>query len=711
MGIKTTLKARKSPLFDPADSKGLNRRYLLAALLVAMLAAFAAVMGAGGVFRDTQAVMVVGVLLVLAFTLSVGAPVKYERTHLVFVALVAVYLLSALTSAWWAESLLETGLLLGYLAVFFLGTNIIGGDRRRLALHALVLAGASVAALGLYQHLIGYEAQIESLARLGYEAEARQLSVMSARAFGSFPTANAFGGFMVLLIPVAIGLAKYEADIRWRAWSGGTAAVMAAALYFSFSRAAALALLVGLGAAALLWAARSGRRRLVLAVPAGMALGGVVLFGLFFRFRFDRVISRLTGRGELWEAAATMVRDHPLLGVGAAGFGTALPGYQVGTVFSRFAHNSYLQVAAELGFPGLIVFAALIVVLLAGVRRVYLALDEEGSWVVLGLFAGLVAVIAHNIIDYTFYMPAVALVFWWTAGLALGDEKAAPVAGSKAGPARAVGTIAVLLLAVPFTLLIVSQSAASVAKSSYEHHVVELGREIDPDKEPSLVEQDPGSKIVPLDDSDRESGGSAAEHGKIAAAYSRALKFNPADSETYDSYARTLLEESQRGHGDFLVAAARFQKRAIALRPAWPYYHLRLARIEEAAGNGKKARRAFEKASALGPREPKILAEQGYFALRDGRAQDALATFEQAISLENDYGEGRTNEQLQDGRGDGVYPLLEIGHAYNGAALALIELEEYDEAQEALEAAERLLGRTQNVKLTLDRLSERLESP
>ncbi len=97
--------------------------------------------------------------------------------------------------------------------------------------------------------------------------------------------------------------------------------------------------------------------------------------------------------------------------------------------------------------------------------------------------------------------------------------------------------------------------------------------------------------------------------------------------------------------------------------------------------------------------------------MRDGRAQDALATFEQAISLENDYGEGRTNEQLQDGRGDGVYPLLEIGHAYNGAALALIELEEYDEAQEALEAAERLLGRTQNVKLTLDRLSERLESP
>ncbi len=676
---------------------------------MAMLAAFVAVIGAGGVFRDTQAMMAGGIVLILAFTLSVGAKVKYERAHLVFAVLVAVCLLSALTSVWWAESLLETGFLLGYLAVFFLGTNIVGGDRRRIALHASVLVGASVAALGLYQHLIGYEAQIESLARLGYEVEARQLSAMSARAFGSFPTANAFAGFMVLLIPVAIGLAKYEADIRWRAWSGGAAAVMAAALYFSFSRGAPLSLLVGLGAAALLWAARSGRRRLVLIVPAGTALGGVVLFGLFFRFRLDRVVTRLAGRGELWEAAAAMVRDHPWLGVGAAGFGTALPGYQVGTVFSRFAHNSYLQVAAELGFPGLVVFAALIVVLLAGVRRAYLALDEEASWVVLGLFAGLVAVIAHNIVDYTFYMPAVALVFWWLAGLALGDEKAAPTTGTSAGPARAAGTVAVLLLAVPFILLIVSQSALSVAKSSYEHHIVELG-EINADDEPSLVDQDPGPEIVPFAGNDHE-GGVEAEHVKITAAYARSLRFNPTDSETYSSYARTLLEESQRGHGGFLVAAVRLQKRAIALRPAWPYYHLGLAQIEAAAGNGQKARRAFEKASALGPKDPKILAEQGYFAFRRGRIEDALAAFEQAISLEKGYGEGRTNEQLQGGRGDGVYPLLEIGKAYNGAAFAFIELERYDEAQEALEAAERLLGRTPNVKLALDRLSERLKAP
>ena len=232
-------------MFDPADSKGLNRRYLLAALLVAMLAAFAAVIGAGGVFRDTQAMMAGAALLILALTLSVGAPVKYDRAHLVFAALVAGYLLSALTSVWWAETLLETGLFLGYLAVFFLGTNIVGGNRRRLALHASVLVGALVAAFGLYQYFVGYEAQIESLTSLGYVEEARQLSVMSARAFGNFPTANAFGGFMVLLIPIAIGLAKYETDTKWRAWSGGAAAVMAVALYFSFSRGAALALLVG----------------------------------------------------------------------------------------------------------------------------------------------------------------------------------------------------------------------------------------------------------------------------------------------------------------------------------------------------------------------------------------------------------------------------------------------------------------------------------
>ena len=697
-------------MFDPADSKGLNRRYSLAVLLVAALTVFAAVIGAGGVFRDTQAVMTGGALLILAFTLSVGATLRYGRAHFVFAALAVVYLLSALTSVWWAESLLETGLLLGYLAVFFLGTNIVGGNRRRLALHTAVLVGALVAALGLYQYFIGYEAQIESLTRLAYEKEARQLSVMSARAFGNFPTANAFGGFMVLLIPIALGLAKYEADIKWRVWSGGAAVVMAAALYSSFSRGAALALLVGLGAAGLLWAARSGRRAF-LAVPAGTAFGVLVLFGVYFRFRFDLIISRFSGRGELWEAAAAMVRDHPLLGVGAAGFGTTLPGYQTGTVFSRFVHNSYLQMAAELGLPGLIVFLALIVGLLAGVRRVYLALDEEASWVVLGLFAGLVAVVVHNVIDYTFYMPAVAFLFWWAAGLALGDEKDAPTDGTSAGPFRAAGIAATLLLAVPFILLIISQSAVSVAKTGYEHHVLELEGVIHGDEGFSLVDQDPGSEVVPLGGDGHQPEETAELHDKIAAAYARALKFNPTDSETYDSYARTLLEEYRRGHGSSPAAAARFQKRAIAMRPAWPYYHLGLARIEETAGNGRKARRAFEKASALGPKDPKLFVEQGYFAVRHSRFEDALAAFERAISLEAGYGEGLTNEQLEGGRGDGVYPLLEIGSAHNGAALALIELERYDEAREAVDAAERLLGRTPNVEMVRDRLSERSEAP
>ena len=141
---------------EPADAKGLNLRYLLTAALVAVLVAFTAFSGGAGFHRDTQSLLVIGTLLLFVFFLSIGAAVRVSRAHLVFAGLLGIYALSTWTSFWPTQSLIESALLLGYLAVFIIGANIVGGDRRRWALHALVLVGAAVAAFGLFQPLAGF---------------------------------------------------------------------------------------------------------------------------------------------------------------------------------------------------------------------------------------------------------------------------------------------------------------------------------------------------------------------------------------------------------------------------------------------------------------------------------------------------------------------------------------------------------------------------
>jgi O-antigen ligase len=75
-----------------------------------------------------------------------------------------------------------------------------------------------------------------------------------------------------------------------------------------------------------------------------------------------------TGRLQIWTRGIGYMLDHPLLGVGPGNFqraeGTLSPfahrqQYGVGVLWSA-PHNTFVQVGAELGIPGLALFVAMI---------------------------------------------------------------------------------------------------------------------------------------------------------------------------------------------------------------------------------------------------------------------------------------------------------------------------------------------------------------
>lgn len=83
----------------------------------------------------------------------------------------------------------------------------------------------------------------------------------------------------------------------------------------------------------------------------------------------------------LWSAGLKMVQASPILGVGVGNYKAALdriqgPGYRV--KFS-VAHNTYIEIAAELGLPGLAVFLGIFVTTLWGLERVRRAARRGGS--------------------------------------------------------------------------------------------------------------------------------------------------------------------------------------------------------------------------------------------------------------------------------------------------------------------------------------------
>jgi putative inorganic carbon (HCO3(-)) transporter len=160
-------------------------------------------------------------------------------------------------------------------------------------------------------------------------------------------------------------------------------------------------------------------------VLVGAAVGGFALLYLadpeFVQRQqtiTDPTDSSATSRVEIWAGAARMVADYPL-GVGGRGFHILSPQYvpqlQEQGDDGRSAHNMYIQIAADWGVQGLVLFLAFIgyvFTLLHRVRRERTVPDRP-YFVSLGLELGLIATLTAAFFSVRFYGESL----YWLCGL------------------------------------------------------------------------------------------------------------------------------------------------------------------------------------------------------------------------------------------------------------------------------------------------------
>jgi putative inorganic carbon (hco3(-)) transporter len=181
-------------------------------------------------------------------------------------------------------------------------------------------------------------------------------------------------------VPLAAGIVLAAALSANRAWPAparlaalGAAGVCMAGMFSTVSRQAA----VGLGVALLAtpFAAGRGRRLAALGLVALAFGGGGVWLGLIAP---SSTVARIThgdkyggnGRVDLWRVGWRMVDAHPIQGVGAGNFPISSVHYllQPGRTTEdslivdqpKVPHNIYLNVLAELGVVGFMLFAAIL---------------------------------------------------------------------------------------------------------------------------------------------------------------------------------------------------------------------------------------------------------------------------------------------------------------------------------------------------------------
>lgn len=240
---------------------------------------------------------------------------------------------------------------------------------------------------------------------------------------------NVMGGALVLLLPLALGLLLFG----WRSQSRRerTALLLAAAgmlvvLVLTKSRgawmgmAAALALLV-----VLRW--RWGW--LVIGLGAGGFAAWIAGLGwgpLLEMLTANEAIRGLDGRMEIWSRGLYLVRDFPFTGVGMGSYGPLVdrlyPFFLEPPGSIPHAHNLFLQVAVDLGFPGLLAWLSVLGAVVLCAWRIWRAGRIQGDRLALGLGAGLLACLAalvvHGLTDAVAWtMVRSAPLIWAVFGL------------------------------------------------------------------------------------------------------------------------------------------------------------------------------------------------------------------------------------------------------------------------------------------------------
>jgi O-antigen ligase len=124
---------------------------------------------------------------------------------------------------------------------------------------------------------------------------------------------------------------------------------------------------------------------------------------------------------KLWEATVEMIRDHPVTGVGLDNFLYRYPEYMLREAWQEpdlsHPHNIILDYWTRLGICGVVVLLWMVGSFFSLALRTYQHLaDSDGRAIILGLIASMAAVLAHGLIDHSYFLVDLAFVFFFDLG-------------------------------------------------------------------------------------------------------------------------------------------------------------------------------------------------------------------------------------------------------------------------------------------------------
>ncbi len=293
---------------------------------------------------------------------------------------------------------------------------------------AFAFPSAIVAVIGFIQYMLGVSPSGWIDNSLYSEITQRTVSV--------FNNPNILGAYLSAMFPIALMLASTASDKKVRALGGISAAYIAVATVFTYSRSAWIALIAG----AILFAVMITPKGILWLIPiAAVTVVLSIVFPNTIGMRLLNFISLSDSannyRIAVWNSSWNLLTDSFLHGIGwgEEAFRTAYINYATdGTQYAMHSHSLYMQIAIQTGIIGLIVFFMVIVTVF---RKCFsasslLASDKKLSATSKAALSASLSIMISGIFDYTWYNFRIFFVFWALLALACAAANANKVDGN-----------------------------------------------------------------------------------------------------------------------------------------------------------------------------------------------------------------------------------------------------------------------------------------
>lgn len=320
---------------------------------------------------------------------------KLDFADFLVLLILLLQLSTALTGFGRAVDALTVALLT---SVWFSARHLFGEWIEKSLVFLSSLALLVISAIGVGQYLFG-------VAELRW-VDAKRFGDIGGRVTSLFDNPNILAVYLLLYFPLSLWATFLPQNKgRRRFFYAVTTILCALCILLTWSRGAWLGLLFEILLFLLFYSRKS--RKVILFLPP-IALLSLPLLPESFRGRLfsigDLGESSIRYRLQTWIGTWRMLGEHPVgIGVGERAWRAIYPHFAVsGTARVMHAHNIFLQIAAELGAVGLVLFFLLLgVSLWRGVQK--------GNIVAVVAVAG---ALVMGMFDHLWYYPGMIVPFW-----------------------------------------------------------------------------------------------------------------------------------------------------------------------------------------------------------------------------------------------------------------------------------------------------------